>query len=91
MCPEKFPPGRAASGGSLGTMLIYLDLRPEIVEDRCGAERLQDAMNHCLACPTHVTCAHWVADGARRQDAWHGFCPNADMLLSAQTPRPRKR
>lgn len=88
---EEIAPGRAESGASLGAMLILLDLRPETVQQQCGTDRLQTAMQRCLACPTHDTCAHWIADGWRRRDAWQGFCPNADMLQSALQPKPGLR
>jgi hypothetical protein len=82
------PPGRTATGASLGALLILLDLRPETVEERCSKENLRDAMAHCLTCPTHLACARWIADHERRPNAWHGFCPNAPMLRSARPGLP---
>jgi hypothetical protein len=83
------PRTRLASGASLGALLILLDLRPETVEDCCGTKALETAMERCLACPTHATCTRWMADAARRSDAWRSFCPNATVLALARPGMPR--
>lgn len=78
---------RQSNGASLGAMLILLDLRPELVADRSGSAALADAIEHCLACPTHETCARWLADPDRRLGAWRGFCPNASLFEAASPGR----
>ncbi|WP_303977294.1 DUF6455 family protein [Dongia mobilis] len=85
------PRTRFASGASLGTLLILLDLRPETVEDCCGTNALGTAIERCLACPTHATCSRWMADTARRADAWRSFCPNATVLALARPGTPRRK
>lgn len=92
---RKIPSGRASSGGSLGALMVLLDLTPEAVAAKCGPERLRGAMGNCLGCRTHGTCASWMA-GARagvdaKDDAWHSFCPNTMTLVESLRRRKRKR
>jgi hypothetical protein len=82
---------RQSNGASLGAMLILLDLRPEMIVNRQGSEMLADAIERCLTCPTHATCARWLADPERRPEAWRGFCPNVALFDHTQIHRPRRR
>jgi hypothetical protein len=79
-----------SSGGSLGAMLVLLDMRPESVVDHCGEEGLRHAIANCLDCPTHAACARWLADPGRRPDSWLSFCPNAPKLQATRTRAPRR-
>lgn len=89
--PASFPTGRASSGGSLGALMVLIDLTPEAIVARCGADRLRGAMGNCLGCPTHATCGHWMEGDRGRADAWHSFCPNTVTLVESLRRRKRRR
>ncbi|WP_374379045.1 DUF6455 family protein [Dongia sp.] len=88
---RKIPSGRISSGGSLGALLVLLDLTPETVAAKCGAERLRGAMGNCLGCRTHGACASWMAGARSSEDAWHSFCPNTMTLVESLRRRKKKR
>lgn len=76
----KSKPSRMSSGGSLGAMLVHLDMSPESLADQCDGDALREVIHNCLECPTHAACTRWLADPDRRPGGWRAFCPNAGRL-----------
>lgn len=89
--PATIPAGRTSSGGSLGALMVLIDLTPEAIVEKCGAERLRGAMRNCLACPAHGACGRWMASDCAKADAWHSFCPNTVTLVESLRRRKRRR
>ena len=64
-------------GGSLGAMMLTLDICPDQAAELWHGVALTRATERCLACPNAPCCAVWLQDPHRRRDGYYGFCPNA--------------
>jgi hypothetical protein len=71
-------------GGSLGGMMLALDIDPEHVAEIWHGVPLARAIERCLACPVALQCAAWLRDANRQKDGYRTFCPNAGMLETAR-------
>lgn len=67
-------------GGSLGTMMLTLDISPDQAAEIWHGAPLMRAIERCLACPTAEECATWLRDARHRSDGYRSFCPNAGLL-----------
>jgi hypothetical protein len=77
-CPVHRP------GGSLGGMMLALDLDPGQVAELWHGIPLTRAIERCLACPAAMQCAAWLRDPNRIGDEYRTFCPNAGLLEVAR-------
>jgi len=67
-------------GGSLGAMMLALDIAPDQAAELWHGVPLTRAIERCLACPAAARCAAWLRDPHRRRGEYCGFCPNAGIL-----------
>jgi hypothetical protein len=67
-------------GGSLGAMMLALDIAPAQVAELWHGVPLARAIERCLACPTAGQCAAWLRDSHHASDEYRSFCPNAGIL-----------
>lgn len=72
------PPHRP--GGSLGAMMLTLDIGPAQVAELWHGVPLTRAIERCLSCPAAGQCAAWLRDPHHAWDAYRSFCPNAGIL-----------
>jgi len=66
--------------GSMGGMLMVLNVDPGKLCKSAPSEEVRQAITRCLACPTDDVCGRWLRDPERRKSAYHAFCPNADLF-----------
>lgn len=78
MTPMEVPVHR--TGGSLGAMMLALDLCPDQAAELWHGVALTRAIERCLMCPTAERCGAWLRDAHHAQDGYRGFCPNAGLL-----------
>jgi hypothetical protein len=78
MNPTEIPVHRP--GGSLGAMMLALDIAPDEVAELWHGVALARAIERCLSCPTAVQCGAWLRDAHHRRDGYRSFCPNAGIL-----------
>jgi hypothetical protein len=71
-------------GGSLGAMMLAIDVSPDQVAELWHGVPLTRAIERCLACPAAARCAAWLQEASRRQDGYQNFCPNAGILDAAR-------
>jgi hypothetical protein len=67
-------------GGSLGAMMLALDLSPAQAAELWHGVPLARAVERCLLCPTATQCAAWLRDPHRDPSGYKNFCPNAGLL-----------
>jgi hypothetical protein len=67
-------------GGSLGAMMLALDICPDQAAEIWHGVPLTRAVERCLACPAARACAAWLHDPHRAPDGYRDFCPNAGLL-----------
>lgn len=82
MTPMKVPVHRP--GGSLGPMMLALDICPDQAAELWHGVVLARAIERCLACPTAGQCAAWLRDPHHQWDGYRRFCPNAGLLDAAR-------
>ena len=68
------------AGGSLGAMMLALDVTPSQAAELWHGVPLTRAIERCLACPTAGECGVWLRDPRHKRDAYRSFCPNAGIL-----------
>ena len=71
-------------GGSLGAMMLALDICPDQAAELWHGVALTRAIERCLACSTAMECAAWLHNPNRPKDGYRAFCPNAGMLEAAR-------
>jgi hypothetical protein len=71
-------------GGSLGAMMLALDVSPDQVAEVWHGVPLTRAIERCLACPAAGRCTAWLRDASHRHDGYRDFCPNAGLLDAAR-------
>jgi len=67
-------------GGSLGAMMLALDIEPAQVAELWHGVPLTRAIERCLACPAAGQCAAWLRDPHHNWGEYRNFCPNAGVL-----------
>ena len=83
MTPMNIPVHRP--GGSLGAMMLALDVCPDQAAELWHGVALSRAIERCLACPAAQTCADWLRNPRHPQDGYRDFCPNAGLLAPSLT------
>ncbi len=78
MTPMTVPPHRP--GGSLGAMMLALDLCPDQAAEIWHGVALARAIERCLVCLAAEQCAAWLHDRGHWWDGYRDFCPNAGIL-----------
>jgi hypothetical protein len=82
MTPMTVPVHRP--GGSLGAMMLALDLCPDQAAELWHGVALTRAIERCLSCPAAGQCAAWLRDARHQRDGYRDFCPNAGILDAAR-------
>jgi len=71
-------------GGSLGAMMLALDVSPDQAAELWHGVPLSRAIERCLSCPTAGQCAAWLRDPRHDDNGYRSFCPNAGLLEIAR-------
>jgi Family of unknown function (DUF6455) len=67
-------------GGSLGAMMLALDIVPDQLAEIWHGVPFTRAIERCLSCPAAGRCAAWLRDPHHDGTAYRSFCPNAGVL-----------